>query len=104
MSSKKHRLARQAAYHEALKQRVWNKGETEVFAKWWRRLLARVSPKTRKRYADMIGRWYKRVLKSWAKRAYELDHDRDMKAFIAARRKLARIARREQMAKAGVAR
>jgi hypothetical protein len=104
MSSKKHRLARQAAYHEALKQRVWNKGETEVFAKWWRRLLAWVFPKTRKRYADMIGRWYKRVLKSWAKRAYELDHDRDMKAFIAARRKLARIARREQMAKAGVAR
>lgn len=104
MSSKKHRLARQAAYHESLKQRVWNKGETEVFAKWWRRLLARVFPKTRKRYADMIGRWYKRVLKSWAKRAYELDHDRDMKAFIAARRKLARLARREQMAKAGVAR
>ena len=56
------------------------------------------------RRADMIGRWYKRVLKTWAKRAYELDHDREMKAFIALRRKRARMAKREQMAKAGVAR
>jgi hypothetical protein len=71
VSGKQSRRARALAHAEAERQGLWKKGEAGVFAKWWRRLLARFFPRLRRRYLDAVGRWYKRTLKVWQKIAYE---------------------------------
>jgi len=81
VSAKKHRDARAAVYHEAKRRNLWKRGEELLYAKWYRKLLAFISPATRKRYSDAIGAWYKRNLKAAGRRAYEQMHDADQKEF-----------------------
>lgn len=71
MSGKQSRRARALAHAEAERSGIWKKDEASVFAKWWRRLLAFLFPRLRRRYLDAVGRWYKRTLKAWQKIAYE---------------------------------
>jgi hypothetical protein len=90
VSARQIKRARAYAYKEAERQGLWKKGEADVYAKWYRRLAARIFPRFRKRYMDAIGRWYKATLKRWSKEAYASIHDRDAQAFARTQRKLAR--------------
>ena len=94
MNAKQAKRARAAANHEANRRGLWKKGEADIYAKWWRRLLARFFPKLRKKYADWIGTWYKRTLKDWARQAYRSIHDQDWKAFQCLQAKRERARRR----------
>lgn len=86
MSGKVEKRYRAAAYAEASRRQLWKKGE-DSFMRWYRRLLAWLFPRLRRRYFDLIGRWYKRNLKSFARQARAFMHDRDAQAFAAAQRK-----------------
>jgi len=90
MSARQSKRARAYAYKEAERQGLWKKGEGEVYQKWHRRLAAKLFPKIRKKYMNIIGRWYKATLKRWAKQAYASIHDRDAQAFASARKKIMR--------------
>jgi len=90
MSERKYRLARQEAYKEAVRQKLWDKGMKEFYSRLWRRIISWLFPKTKKRYSDFVGRWYKRTLKIWAKSVYEYQHDPDVREFERARRKVNR--------------
>jgi hypothetical protein len=95
MNGKQAKRARSAAHAEAERIGLWKKGEASVFAKWWRRLLARIFPKLRRRYIDAVGRWYKRTLKDFARQAYAYIHDRDAQAFRRMQLRAARKRARE---------
>ena len=96
MNGKQAKRARGAANAEAVSRGLWKQGEASVYAKWWRKLAARVFPRLRKRYADAVGRWYRRVLKSFARQAYASIHDPDVAAFARARAKIKRREERER--------
>lgn len=90
MSGRQSKVARSAANREAIRRGLWKQGEKDVYSKWWRKILAKVFPKIRKRYTDAIGRWYKRILKSFAKQAYAAIHDRDLQELRRVQKKIAR--------------
>ena len=90
MSARQIKRARAYAYKEAERQGLWKKCEEGIYAKWYRRLAAKLFPKFRNRYTDAIGRWYKATLKRWSKEAYASIHDREAIAFAKARAKIGR--------------
>lgn len=90
MSAKMHKKARAYAYTEASRRNLWAKGTASFYGKWWRKLMAWLFPKTRKRYTDAIGRWYKATLKAWSHAIAESFHDPDRDEFIRARRRIAK--------------
>lgn len=90
MNSRQSKIARGLANAEAKRRGLWKQGESQVFAKWTRRLLVWLFPKKRQRYIDAVGRWYKANLKHWAKQAYAAIHERDAIAFAKAREKMLR--------------
>jgi hypothetical protein len=94
MNSRQAKIARGIANAEAKKRGLWKQGETQVFAKWTRRLLIWLFPKKRQRYIDAIGRWYKSNLKRWSKMAYGQIHDKDFQALSKYRAKVERKSRR----------
>ena len=99
MSARQIKRARAYAFKEAERQGLWKKGEADVYAKWYRRLAAKLFPKFRKKYMGWIGRWYKATLKRWSKEAYASIHDRDTQAFLRAR---AKIQKQRARAKAAI--
>lgn len=101
VNGKQAKRARGIANTEAQRRGLWKQGEKGVYAKWWRRLLARFFPKLRKRYADAVGRWYKRTLKDFARQAYAYIHDRDAQRFQAMRDNMKRKAWHERNRKKG---
>jgi len=90
MNGRQAKIARGIASQEAKRRNLWKQGESEIFAKWTRRLLVWLFPKKRQRYIDAVGRWYKSNLKHWSKLAYQSVHDRDAKAMAKAREKMLR--------------
>jgi hypothetical protein len=101
VNGKQCREARAKAYEEAGRRKLWKKGEEGVYAKWWRKLLARIFPKLRKKYTDAIGRWYKATLKIWAKNIRASLHDRELAKILRVRNQLERKRRIERIKKAG---
>lgn len=99
MSAKQIKRARAYAYEEAERQGLWKKGEKQVYAKWYRPVLAKLFPKLRKKYMNAIGRWYKATLKRWSKEAYAWTHDRDAIAFAKTRAKIQAREKRKRLAK-----
>jgi len=77
VNGKQIKRCRSLANSVAVKQEVWKQGEASVYAKWWRKILARIFPRLRKRYADWVGRWYKRVKKDFTRQAKAYMHDRE---------------------------
>jgi len=100
MNAKQCKRARSVAFREAKRRGLWKKGEAQVYGKWWRRLLAKFFPKFRKKYGDWVGRWYKRVVKDWAKQVAASVHDKDWQALQKAREKMDRQRARELRIKA----
>jgi hypothetical protein len=96
MNAKQSRRARAVAHAEAERRGLWKQGEASVYAKWWRKLLARLFPRIRKRYADRIGGWYKRTLKTWAHNVAASVHDRELQAILRAQAKIQRKHERER--------
>ncbi len=92
-----HKKSRAIAKQEAIHRGLWKQGEASVYAKWWRKLLARFFPKLRKRYADWVGRWYKRTLKAWSHNIAASIHDRELQAIMRAREKINREFARERI-------
>jgi hypothetical protein len=94
MNGKQAKRARGYAHTKAERQGLWKKGEAGVYAKWWRKILVRLFPRLRNRYADWIGAWYKRMLKDWARQSYAWLHNggREEAEYLA--RKRARVQRR----------
>jgi hypothetical protein len=99
VSGKQDKRARALAFREAKRRGLWKRGEAEVYAKWWRRILKRFFPKYRSAWADRIGRWYKAQVKKWAKQARAYVHDQDAQEFERVRAKLERKRQREQQRK-----
>jgi hypothetical protein len=97
MNGKQAKRARAMANHEAVKRGLWNQGESSVYSKWWRKILAKLFPKYRNRYTGWVGRWYKATLKKWARIAYAQIHDNDVKSFLNVQRKLRARLSRERM-------
>lgn len=100
MSGRQSRHARAVAHAEAERQELWKRGEAGIFAAWWRRLMAWISPKLRRFYLDAVGRWYRRNLKRWSKLAYAQAHDPDVVAMQRAARRIAKARIRKQLARA----
>ena len=98
MNGKQARIARRYAYREAVSRGLWKKGEASVYAKLWRRFIAWISPKARKRYTDAIGRWYRRTLKHWSHEIYAQAKDRDRIEFERLRRRLAKRREKKRIA------
>ena len=90
MNGRQAKIARGIANQEAKKRGLWKQGESQVFAKWTRRILVWLFPKKRKGYIDAVGRWYKSNLKHWSKQVYASVHDKDAIAFARAREKVLR--------------
>lgn len=90
MSSKQHRKARGIVYIHSDKIDLWKKCEDVVKQTWLEKLLIRILPKRKERYLDIVGATYRHNLKRWAKMVYNSFHDRDLAAFEAARRKMAK--------------
>jgi hypothetical protein len=93
MSGRMARKARGIAHGEAVRRGLWGKGEKGLYT-WWRRLIAKLFPKFRKRYADAVGRWYKATLKTWARNIRHSFHDRDAMAFEKARARIRKDSRK----------
>lgn len=100
MNGKQARRARAYASNEAKRRGLWKQGEDSVYAKWWKKLLAWLSPKYKKRNADLIGLWYKRTLKHWSRDVYNAMHDPDFEAMRRARKKIAKERAKKRQAKA----
>jgi len=98
LNGKQARAARRYAYREAVSRGLWKKGEQYVYSKFWRRLLAGIFPKTRKRYTDAIGRWYRRTLKAWSRQIYREAKDRDRMEFERLRRRMAKRREKKRIA------
>jgi len=90
MNQKQAKRARGIANREAVKRKLWKQGEASVYSKWWRKILAKFFPKLRKKYSDLVGRWYKSTLKHWSRLAYQSIHDQDYMSFMHTREKLFR--------------
>lgn len=90
MSGKQDKRARALAFKEAKRRGLWKQGESQVYGKWWRRLLRWLSPKYSEKWSSVIGRWYKAQVKRWAKQARAYVHDKDAQAFEKARAKTTR--------------
>jgi hypothetical protein len=97
MNGKQAKRARAVAHAEAVRRGLWKQGESYLFGKWWRRLIAWLFPKRKKQYMDRIGRWYKSTLKMWSRQAYTAIHDRDFLALQRARVKIQKQHAREKM-------
>jgi len=89
MNGRQARAARAAAHWQAQNTRLWARGEGQLMT-WWRKALARLFPRLRRKYKDIVGAWYKRTLKRWAHIIYAQKHDRDMIEFERVRQKLSR--------------
>ena len=96
VNQKQSKRARAIAHTEATRRKLWAEGEKSVYAKWWRKLAAKLFPRLRKRYADAIGRWYKRTLKTWSHNIAASIHDRELQAILAAQAKINRKYARER--------
>ena len=94
MSGRKSRIYRSLANESANRGNVFKQG-ADGFMKWYRRLLAAIFPKYRRKYNGIVGWWYKRWLKKEARRIAAYNRDPDTRAFYAARSK----ARRNWVAK-----
>lgn len=99
MSAKQDKRARALAFREAKRRGLWKQGESQVYNRWWRRLLRKLFPKYSAKWAAVIGRWYKAQVKRWAKAARAYVHDREAQAFERARAKLERQRRKEALEK-----
>lgn len=95
MSARQDKRARSIAMREARRQKIWDKCKTAFLSKWWRKFLAKHFPKYAKKIDNAVGRWFKRQLKTWTKQVKRSVHDPDIKAFAAAKRKIARQQRIE---------
>ena len=89
MSGRKSRAYRAAATSNANRGNVFKQG-SDGFMRWYRRLLAAIFPKYRRKYNGIIGWWYKRWLKHEARRIAQIMRDPDTMAFYKARAKMAR--------------
>ena len=98
MNGKQAKHARRVEYQEAVRQNLWKKGEKSLYAKWWRPLLAAIFPKRRKAYSDAVGRWYRRVLKTWSRNVYEYEHDPERREFERIKHKLAKRREKKRIA------
>jgi len=96
VNQKQAKRARGIAQSEANRRGLWKKGESDVYAKWWRKLLAWFFLKFRKRYAGWVGRWYKSTLKRWSRLAYASVHDPDVREFERVRNKISRAEQRRR--------
>jgi len=74
--------ARALAMQEARKRNLWKKGKDQVYAKWYRRLLAKLFPKLRAKWDAWIGKWYKYNVKRWAKSIRASIHDQELQSFL----------------------
>jgi hypothetical protein len=82
VNAKQCKRARGIAMQEARKRNLWAKGEDQVYAKWWCRLLARFFPKLRAKWDAWIGKWYKYNVKLWAKSIRASVHDQELRSFL----------------------
>ena len=87
MSGRKSRVYRAAAMSNAKRGNVFKQG-ADGFMRWYRRILAAIFPKYRRKYNGVIGWWYKRWLKKEARRIAAYNRDPDTSAFYAARAKV----------------
>ena len=90
MNSKQAKRARAIAYREAKRRNLWKQGADQLNARWIDRLKAWLFKSFRERNADMVGRWYRRTVKNWSKQVAASFHDRDLAAFEAYRRRMAK--------------
>ena len=97
MSGRKSREYRTYAMMNARRNNVFKAG-ADGFMKWYRRLMAAIFPKARRKYNHTIGWWFKRWIKHEAKRIAIIDRDPDTKAFMAARKKMAKARYKGQIA------
>ena len=96
MNGKQAKRARSAANAEAQRRGLWKKGEADIYAKWWRKLFAAIFLPLRRKYSDIIGRWYKRTLKDWSRQVYAFAHNGGKEEAEYLERKRARINRKFQ--------
>jgi hypothetical protein len=96
MNGKQAKKCRAIANSEAIRSKLWEKGANSL--PLWRRFFARLFPRLRRKYADWIGKWYKRTLKTWSRAIYASMHDRDFLAMQAYRQKMQKKADRKRIA------
>jgi hypothetical protein len=91
MSAKSSRKARIMAYGEALRSKLWDKGENEVFH-GLRGVLRKLFRKAQ--YQDIVGRWHKANLKRFAKIAAAYVRSGEAEKDYLERRRFAKLQRK----------
>ncbi len=70
MNKRQSKRAKSAAFNEAKRQNLWGEGRGQLLAKWWRKLLYKLSPKYRGKVEGIIGQWGKATIKRWSRNVY----------------------------------